>query len=1501
ANPVPQTFNTQSAAQDVSNGDLPSNVSVLLDFPLRRTDEGRAMMQIIHDVAPGAKKYFYTGFFTAGYFAKAIEILKDSGCAIITDDVTYITEPMLKDGIVAKTVNKVKEQGVSYFTAAGNFANRSYEKDCNWVSAESLGFAPGKKAHNFRTDGGVDMFQKIKLRPGSYTLVFQWVDNIYSAEEVSGTQYDLDIYLTKENDVSGAGLIGYNRDNTFGDPIEFIPITIPPGGDSIYNVLIINHDLTGGPQRLKYVVYKGAIEFLEYNEGNSTIVGQGNAEGAITVGAARFNHVPGHPLLPAALSGITKPQIENFSSLGGTYVTDVNGIQAQRQKPDLVAADGVNTTVRMGQDYPNEALDGWSNFFGTSAAAPHAAAAAALLMEGRKKYLAHHPPVTTPDTMKALLQSTAVDMRPPGLVGYDFYSGAGLIDADSAMRTFAVPEPFQIKLVVPEDTVPGRSSFILKITGENFSNSSVVYVVHSNGDTTTLLPDSITKTEIFVEIPPFEGNPKIMVYTPPITEFGDGGFSNILRFFLPEVVVKAVPVYLKYGQSIPLLDTIITVDDTLIQNTSHTLASIGLASLQVTTNAANYSPVGTYNIDVSRVFDENNPIDSAFLEQFRYSFIDTFLFISKSQVKVVPDALTVKYGRPINNITYKYYDEHNDLITNPALLNQLDSSHRRHMADNALAVINGYPGSPALTPNDLTNLSGMVTVGALKNSRKFKVVNGSLVPAAAADSNRLDLQYIIDVSAESVRNYLNNPAQASLESSFPGINSRVMLSAQKILNGEAGVELEGLVPIVNGELVPVINTVANKFVPLVNKQLVQLVNGAPMELVDGGLVPIVNGDLVRVVNGMWVTEENNGLVPIVNGDLIHVVNGELMKVVNGSLIPVVNGLVQLVNNAGGITLVQAVNGSLNQVVNGSLMPVVNGNLVSVVNGELMKVVNGSLIPVVNGELMKLVNGDLMKLVNGELVHMVNGSQVPLVNNLYNIQIINGNLMQVVNGVLYPLVNGLHPLVNGASGLVPIVNSYSADGSSNTNAVVIIDSTDVSQQNGVLGALFSTNIITGLNVGEQKMVSGALFNTNFDVTYGLGTVTITADTITVKADTLTRPFGVNNPPLTYSLSGFRLGETLQTSGVTGNASLSTTAVPTSPVGTYPITVSQGSLSAANYTFKFVNSLLTVTNNACLLTHSPAKNFGNTTMVPTSLWLNMTTKVSGQLNVHGDYLLFEGGTVTFNNISSTPIVTNLPIPKGRIEADMNVSTPITYFDSLNNVWITKVPVGYSSTSDIFVTGAKINSSNGFVKQGGNSNSVLKGIFYSNKVFSDQWAYGIAAYQPQFYYADISEPGEVVSINGTYRAGTPVPLIPFLVNGASGGGGNSYTGGSSSFENFTACAASGARMMQQPVTTTTVEQTNVSIAAVEAAPGPFVAVNPNPATDRIRISFVPTQTAVSRIEIVTINGTRVFVNELGLCKPGIQYMKEINVNNLPGGLYLVRIWNGSQATSKKIVISH
>jgi len=323
-------------------------------------------------------------------------------------------------------------------------------------------------------------------------------------------------------------------------------------------------------------------------------------------------------------------------------------------------------------------------------------------------------------------------------------------------------------------------------------------------------------------------------------------------------------------------------------------------------------------------------------------------------------------------------------------------------------------------------------------------------------------------------------------------------------------------------------------------------------------------------------------------------------------------------------------------------------------------------------------------------------------------------------------------------------------------------------------------------------------------------------------------------------------------------------------------------------------VTIQPNACLITHSALQNFSSTPKPDTaaSMWLNVEVKVSGQLSAPGDYLVFTAGTISFNNVSSTPAISNLSVPGGKIIADANTTIPNTRFDTVNKIWITKVPVGFSSTSDIFITGAIVNSSTGFVKKNG-ANSVLKGIFYSNRNYSDQWSFALAGYRPQFTYKTIADSGKVASMNGTYRAGTPVPMINNLVGGGSSGGGNNYTGSSSSSENFSSCSGTNA------ITQNVVGKDLNTSTQVETQRKPVLTIYPNPASDHIQLFLLPQTSGPLQISILNGNGKLVQQFSLGLAQANTTLSKTINLAGLAAGVYFIKYQNGQEMIMKKIVV--
>ena len=173
------------ASDDVASGDLPAaGVTVLQDWDDDdATDEGRAMLQIVHDVAPGAALLFHSGFISPDDFALGIRELASAGADIIVDDVIWPIEPMFIDGQVAQAVDEVVADGVTYLSAAGNDADQSYESafDDSGVTF-FVGTAYEGRAHDFDPTGSTDYYQELTLGPKeTIRLSFQWDEPAKSA------------------------------------------------------------------------------------------------------------------------------------------------------------------------------------------------------------------------------------------------------------------------------------------------------------------------------------------------------------------------------------------------------------------------------------------------------------------------------------------------------------------------------------------------------------------------------------------------------------------------------------------------------------------------------------------------------------------------------------------------------------------------------------------------------------------------------------------------------------------------------------------------------------------------------------------------------------------------------------------------------------------------------------------------------------------------------------------------------------------------------------------------------------------------------------------------------------------------------------------------------------------------------------------------------------------------------------------------------------------------
>ncbi|MBD3883000.1 S8 family serine peptidase [Phormidium tenue FACHB-886] len=439
---ISNSYNAQAgAAVDVANGELPGRrnpngykkpVRVLQDNLSFRTDEGRAMLQIVHDVAPGAELLFHSADSTEVSLANAVRSLVEAGADIIVDDLGTSNTLIFQDGAVAQAIEAATAQGVTYFSAAGNDGNRSYESA--FRAGTTFTYRGNTyEAHNFDSGSGVDLFQDIQLPAASANDLLYGsqpeINLILGWDQPSGqVSNDLEFFLVGTPQLPDAG--GNLIAETFiASPAAEIPLRqleySTTQQQTVYLMIARRVNSTSPvPGLIKWVSYFAIDDGVKYQyvndsssaTGGSTIIGHPNSKGAIAVGAASFSTTPAY--------GGTTPQLEPFSSFGGTQILfDKQGNRLAaaeiRQKPEIVAPDRVSTAVTSS----NLVLD-FSSFPGTSAAAPHAAAVAALMLQragGRRS--------RTPAQLLTALQTTAIPMAAPG----NFSSGAGFVQADGAV------------------------------------------------------------------------------------------------------------------------------------------------------------------------------------------------------------------------------------------------------------------------------------------------------------------------------------------------------------------------------------------------------------------------------------------------------------------------------------------------------------------------------------------------------------------------------------------------------------------------------------------------------------------------------------------------------------------------------------------------------------------------------------------------------------------------------------------------------------------------------------------------------------------------------------------------------------------------------------------------------------------------------------------------------------------------------------------------------------
>jgi hypothetical protein len=397
----------------VATGDLPSSPAVHV-VKLGTGDEGTAILEIIHDLAPGAELAFYgPDPNSSGDMATGILALEAAGCNIIVDDLIWSDEPKFEDGPIAQTARGFIERGGMYTSSAGNGAQRHYQAQYNRDGTKVV----GERVYHAHDYGSGDKGNTFTVPSGHLIYIFLQWNNQWGA---SGDDFDLFLF-SGNNTIKEKSWDVQDGDD---DPWEWLYFYNNTEDDIEVWIGIFERSLVSLPEDMILDYHVWYSTGLEYVTPEDSVIGHAAVEEVLSTAAADAS---------------TPDVIEDFSSHGPATVFFPT--YEERQVPNITGVDGVQT--KTGQ------LGYFSNpFDGTSASAPHVAAIAALVWEA-------NPALTSAEVFDAIT-STALD-RPPA--GWDGTWGYGLADALGAV-TSVMNEGIGLR-VMNRDGLPASGARVL--------------------------------------------------------------------------------------------------------------------------------------------------------------------------------------------------------------------------------------------------------------------------------------------------------------------------------------------------------------------------------------------------------------------------------------------------------------------------------------------------------------------------------------------------------------------------------------------------------------------------------------------------------------------------------------------------------------------------------------------------------------------------------------------------------------------------------------------------------------------------------------------------------------------------------------------------------------------------------------------------------------------------------------------------------------------------------
>ncbi len=406
--------------------------------------EGTALLEIVHDIAPGARLSFANAS-TDLEFQQAVNFLAASN-DVVLDDISFFGQPT--DGTSTVSRNTAAALNNATFPIRGYFTSVGNNADAHYFEAYTDSGIDGTTVGGITNTGHMHLFQRtgtttdvlglgsqtsntLRLPQNGEVALFLTWDDAFGA---SGNNYDM--FLVQQ---STGRVVASSTDVQGGrqDPVEFISFANRGAADT-FRVVIQNVRDAAQVRRLNLFAVRPSCapggpevlappqhERLNFNTASRSVPAQSDAGGSpvsvVSVGAicSASAAAAGRSSTNESCLDTSNSTIEFFSSRGPT----LDG----RVKPDVSAIDGVSVT----------GAGSFGNvFFGTSASVAHLGGVSALLLQSAPCLLSRSVGGTTAadaarGRLRGLILDTAVALS-PARPNNTF--GAGRVDGFAALQ-----------------------------------------------------------------------------------------------------------------------------------------------------------------------------------------------------------------------------------------------------------------------------------------------------------------------------------------------------------------------------------------------------------------------------------------------------------------------------------------------------------------------------------------------------------------------------------------------------------------------------------------------------------------------------------------------------------------------------------------------------------------------------------------------------------------------------------------------------------------------------------------------------------------------------------------------------------------------------------------------------------------------------------------------------------------------------------------------------------